>query len=407
MRVLLLSQWWDPEPNFKGEALGAALVARGHEVTAITGFPNYPEGQIYPGYWQRLWQWEQREGVKVLRVPLYPDHSRSTAKRALNYLSFAATASLIGSTLCEAADVMWVYHPPLTVGIPACWISLLKHIPFIYGIHDMWPETVAASGMMANNTAIRWLDKLAQFIYRQAAAIIVVSPGFKSNLIAKGVSADKIHVIPNWADEDTYQPVPRDSSLGEQYSLSGRFNVMFAGNMGTAQALHIVLQSAALLQDLPGIQFVFIGDGIDLPKLKAETGRQGLRNVQFIEHQPAAAMPRFFAWADALLVQLRDDPLFYITIPSKTLAYLACGRPVLCAVPGDGADVVRKAGAGLICPPEDPQALAQAVRTLFAMPPDAREAMGQAGRKAFLQNYTRQVLIDRYEALFEDVARQH
>jgi putative colanic acid biosynthesis glycosyltransferase WcaI len=259
--------------------------------------------------------------------------------------------------------------------------------------------------MMSDGVGIRWLGRLAQLIYRQAAAITVISPGFKRYLIARGVPAEKIHVIPNWANEEVYQPLPRDFSLGERYRLSGRFNVMFAGNMGPAQALHIVLQTATLLQDTSEIQFVFIGDGIELPKLKEETEQQNLRNVQFIERQPDAVMPHFFAWADALLVQLRNDPLFHITIPSKTLAYVACGRPILCAVPGDGADVVRRAGAGLICPPEDPQALAQAVRALYAISPAEREAMGQAGRKAFLQTYTRRVLVDRYETLFQDVTR--
>ena len=144
MRVLILSQWYAPEPDIKIHLLAKDLVSRGHRVISITGLPNYPQGRIYPGYHQRPWQWEEVDGVRVLRLPLYPDHSRSVERRSLNYLTFAASASLLGPLLCGPADVMWVYHPPLTVGIPAWWIGLLRRVPFVYEIQDMWPETLAA-----------------------------------------------------------------------------------------------------------------------------------------------------------------------------------------------------------------------------------------------------------------------
>lgn len=404
MRVLLLSQWYPPEPDLKVHVLAKALAARGHAVTVVTGFPNYPSGRLYPGSRIRWRQWEKEDGVSVLRVPLYPDHSYSVLRRSLNYLSFACSASLVGSALCGPADVMWVYHPPLTVAAPACWISLLRRVPFVYEIQDMWPESLAAAGVMSSRPTMALLGRLAQLVYSRASAITVISPGFKRNLVAKGVAPEKIHVIPNWADEEVYHPAAREHELGQRHGLVGRFNVIFAGNMGPAQALRTVLQAAGLLNDTPEIQFVLIGDGIDLPALKTEAQRRGLTNVRFIGRQPAAEMPRFFAWADALLVHLRDDPLFRITIPSKTLAYMACGRPVLCAVEGDCADVVREAGAGVLCPPEDPEALAEAVRSLYAMSSERREAMGRSGRETFLRRFSRRVLVDRYEALLSQVA---
>jgi len=406
MRLLTLSQWYIPEPDIKIHLLGRGLVARGHQVASITGFPNYPQGCIYPGYHQRLWQWENMDGVRVLRLPLYPDHSRSSLRRVLNYLSFAASASLLGPLLSGPADVMWVYHPPLTVGIPAWWIGLLRCVPFVYEVQDMWPETLAVTGMMPPAWAVPWISRLAQFIYRHAAAITVISPGFKRNLINKGVPAEKIHVIPNWADEEIYRPVPRDETLAAEHGLAERFNVIYGGNLGAAQALDNVLEAAALLRDLPGVQFVLIGDGVDEVRLREIAQERGLDNVRFIARQPAERMPYFFALADALLVHLKRDPLFEITIPSKTIAYLACGRPILSCVAGDAAEVVQSAGAGLVCPPEDPAALAQAVRDLYAMSADQREAMGHSGRHAFLANYTRAVLVDRYEALLRDVAEK-
>lgn len=407
MRILTLSQYYDPEPNFKGSTLGSVLVTRGHHVTALTSFPNYPSGQIYPGYRLRWRQWEQRGGVRVLRVPLYADHSRSGAKRMLNYLSFAVSAATIGAALCGPADVMWVYHPPLTVGIPAWWIGLLRRVPFVYEIQDMWPETLAATGMLPSGRVAKILGGLARFIYARAAAITVISPGFKRNLIAKGVPADKIHVIPNWADEDVYRPVPRDEALGGEHGLCGKFNVMFAGVMGAAQALNNVLDAAEQLREQADIQFVLIGDGLEAERLRQAAQARGLGNVRFIGRQPVERMPHFFAWADALLVHLKRDPLFEITIPSKTMAYLACGRPIITCTAGDPAEVVREAGAGVVCSPENPVALAQAVRDLIAMPSAQREALGRAGRRAFEQNYTRAKLMTQYEDLFQQVVACH
>ncbi len=406
MRILLLSQFYDPEPGIKTARLAHDLAARGHQVTVITGFPNYPQGRIYPGYRQQIWQEEWQAGIRIIRLPLYPDHSRSTVRRTLNYLSFAASATLLGPILCDPVDVIWFYQPPLTVGIPAWWISLLRRAPFVQEIQDMWPETVVSTGMLKEGRVTRMLQRLAQFVYRAASAITVISPGFKRNLIAKGVPSDKIHVIPNWADEEIFRPVPRDEDLAAEHGFSGYFNVVYGGNMGAAQALDNLLAAARLLGDLAQIRFVLIGGGVDAEALRRRASEQNLNNVYFIGPQPAERMAAFFALADVLLTHLKRDPLFEITIPSKTLAYLACGKPILAAVSGDAAAVVRDAGAGMVCPPEDPAALARSIRALYALPPAERERMGQAGRHAFLAHYTRQVLIEQYETLFQAIAQR-
>ncbi|NDJ86163.1 MAG: glycosyltransferase family 4 protein, partial [Chloroflexi bacterium] len=340
-------------------------------------------------------------GVRVLRHPLYPDHSRSGIKRALSYLSFMLVAAVLGPVLCGKTDILWVYHPPLTTGVAGWWLSLWRRAPFVYEIQDMWPESLTATGMISNKSILGVLGRIARFIYRRARAMTVISPGFKENLITKGVPPHKVHVVPNWTDERIYGPTSRDVSVGQDFELAGRFNVVFAGNMGPAQGLQTVIEAAQQLLDVPEIQFVFIGDGLALQGLQESA--HGLSNVSFIDRQPAENMPGFFAWADALLVHLRSDPLFAITIPSKTLAYLASGRPIICAVAGDGAEVVRQANAGLICPPEDPDALAKTVRTLYTMQPAEREAMGEAGRQAYLAHYRREKAVDRYEQLFEEI----
>lgn len=406
MKVLALSQWYDPEPAPRVHGLCKELVTRGHEVTAITSVPNYPLGRTYPGYRMRWRQWEVRDGVRILRLPLYPDHSRSAVKRASNYLSFAASASLLGAALCGKADILWVYHPPLTSGIAAMWISAVRRgIPFVYEIQDMWPETLMATGMLPSKRIASAVGGLARCVYRRARALTVISPGFKRNLMDKGVPEEKIHVIPNWADEDVYGPRPYDEALAEAYGLSGRFNVVYGGNFGTAQAMSNVLAAARLLSEIEELQFVLIGDGVEEHALREEVARDRLRNVVFIPRQPAERMPSFFALADILLVHLRKDSLFAITVPGKTISYLASARPILCVVQGDAANIVCDARAGVSCEPENPLALAQAVRYLYELPEERRQAMGQAGRKTFLEGYTREGLVARYENLFQSIAQ--
>ncbi len=404
MRVLILSQWYVPEPAAKVHALAQDLVARGHQVTSITGFPNYPQGRVYPGYRQRLRKWEQIDGVRVLRLPLYPDHSRSAAKRSLNYASFAISACLLGPVLCGPADVMWVYHPPLTAGIPAWWIGLLRRVPFVYNIHDMWPEALSATGMVRDTTVQRVLNRLASWVHRRAAAVTVVTPGFMANLVAKGVPADKIHIIPNWADEQVYRPVPRNSTLAETVGMQGRFNIVYAGNMGLAQGLDTVLSAAEMLKDVPRVQFVFIGDGVDRERLRDEAKSKELANVRFIDQQSPDRMAEFLALADVLYMQLKEEPLFQMWIPSKLYSYMACAKPILAGVAGDAADAIRQAGAGVVCPPQNAAELARAVRKLYEMPSVERETIGQAGRQEFLERYTRRVLVDQYENLLRGIA---
>jgi colanic acid biosynthesis glycosyl transferase WcaI len=406
MRIALLTQWYPPEPgSSRLHEIGRELSVRGHDVTVITGFPNYPGGRFYEGYRISWREWQDYDGVRVLRLPLYPDHSRSKTKRILNFTSFAASASVLGPFLSGPIDLLWVYHPPLTVGIPACVIGNLRQAPLVYEIQDMWPETLAATGMLTSPRIAKWVGRAADVIYRQSAAITVISPGFKRNLIEKGVPAEKIHVIPNWADA-RFEPVSRDDELAARHGMSGHFNVVYAGNMGAAQALDNVLNAATLLRDVPAVQFVLIGDGIDEQRLRTSAADRGLTNVLFIGRQPAAAMPKFFAMADVLLIHLNRDPLFEITIPGKTMVYLASGKPIVCAVGGDAAEIVVRAGAGLACTPEQPEELAQAVRTLLDMSASERNAMGESGRREFLAKYTREALMERYVTLFDAVTRR-
>lgn len=402
----MLTQWFNPEPTFKGLSFAKELIRLGHEVEVLTGFPNYPGGKVYDGYRIRPMQHETLEGVSVLRVPLYPSHDTSSIGRIANYGSFAFSAATIGSLLTKPADVMYVYHPPATVGLPASIIHLLRRIPFVYDIQDLWPDTLAATGMLNNKLVLSMVDKWCGFVYNQASRIVVLSPGFKEALCARGVPSDKVEVIYNWCDENQIQTAGRDEDLARKLGLAGRFNIVFAGTMGKAQALDAVLDAAGLLKDrYPVIQFVLVGGGVEVERLQQKAKKMQLANVLFLPRRPVSEIGQILNLADVLLVHLKDDPLFKITIPSKMQAYMAAGRPILVGVRGDAADLVECAKAGISCAPENPISIAESVEQLFAMLRTQLEAMGNNGREYYERELSLRVGVRRFEEIFKSVAR--
>jgi glycosyltransferase involved in cell wall biosynthesis len=402
MRILILTQNYHPEPIALPHDLARGMQGRGHTATVVTTFPNYPEGRIYPGYRQKLYQWEYMDGVRVLRLPVYPDHSLSIGRRIASYLSYAITTTLLGPILTDPADLIFVYQLP-SIGIPAWWLGFLRRIPVIFNVQDIYPESLAMVGVSPESIGYKLANAYVQRVYESAAAISVISQGFKRNLIERGIPAEKIHVILSWADENIYRPLPADRDLARMWGMDNRFNVVFAGNMGPPQKLEAVIEAATLVADMPAIQFVFIGDGSAKNALVQSAQSKKLSNVRFIPRQPSYQMASFFALADTLLVHLTDDPLFVMTIPCKTQSYLACGKPIIMAAKGDAADLINEARAGLVVRPADPLDLARAVRELYLMPHDKRQKMGEQGRSYFLKNLTISASLDKYEALFQDV----
>lgn len=412
MRILLLSQWFDPEPGAtKGLPLAKWLQNRGHKVKVLTGFPNYPGGTIYGGYRIRPWQHERMDGVDVFRVPLYPSHDTSPWRRILNFSSFALSASTVGAVGIGPADVAYVYHPPPTIGLAAMTLRMIRRMPFVYHIADMWPETVVESGMVkpgAVRDRMEWvIHEWCNLVYRQAAAITVLSPGFKTMLIERGVPAEKIHVIYNWTDEAAFRPAEPNPELAKTLKLDGRFNIVYAGNLGPMQNLETLIRAAALLVDRPNIQIVIVGTGHEEAQLKALTAELGLSSVLFLGRRQFWEMTEINALADVLLVHLRNLPFFAATIPGKTQVALASGRPILMAVAGDAANLVQEAEAGLICAPEDAQAMADAIRQLHDLAPEARATMGQNARNFYQREISLEVGGKRTEALLERAYREN
>lgn len=403
VRVLLLTQWFDPEPTFKGIVFARELARQGFDVTVLTGFPNYPGGKLYAGYRVRFLQEEWIDGVRVVRVPLYPSHDRSPLKRALNYLSFAASSFVYGLGAAKRVDVIYAYHPPLTVGITAGLLRLLRRTPVVYDIQDMWPDTLRATGMLQNHAALRIIDAVCGWVYRRVDHLTVLSPGFQRLLCERGVPAQKIDVIYNWADEHSLTAPTGELPTG--FPECDRFRIMFAGNMGKAQALLSVLDAAAILQERgTRVTFVMIGGGIEVAALKARARELRLENLIFLPPVPMTEIGTMLAAADALLVHLRKDPLFSTTIPSKTQAYMAVGKPLLMAVDGDAAHLVENAAAGLVARSEEPQSIADAAECLAAMPAAALQTMGDNARNYYRTHLSLQVGVAKFGAIFDKLA---
>jgi glycosyltransferase involved in cell wall biosynthesis len=399
MRVLMVSQFWTPEPFLKALPFARELVARGHEVEVLTGFPNYPGGKIYEGYRRKLWSREIIEGITVNRVWLYPSHDGSGRHRMLNYLSYAATAFMVGPWVTRRPDVIYVYHPPATAAIPAKWLSFLKRAPVVYDIQDLWPDSVLGTGMMPGRLA-KTLEKFCNWIHRSIDRIVVLSAGMREVLVDRGISADKIDVIWNWCDEEALRPVSPDPVLTNELRDEGTFVVLFAGTMGVYQALDCVIEAARKLHaEGDNVRFVFVGGGIDRNRLKELAS--DVPSVVFLDRRPMEEMPAIVALADALLVHLKKDPLFDFTIPSKTQAYLYAGRPILMGVEGDAAEIVREAGAGILFAPEDPDSLVDVIRHLARMTPAERESMGAKGAAFYQDRMSLRIGVDQFEQTFK------
>ena len=377
VRVLLLTQWFDPEPTFKGLVFARALVKQGFEVEVVTGFPNYPGGKIYPGFKLKLFQREFIDGVKITRLPLYPSHGQSGIGRVFNYVSFAAASLFYGVFFAKRPDVIYAYHPPLTVGIAASIIRFFRRVPVLYDIQDMWPDTLKATGMFSNDKLLGVVSKVCDWVYRHVDKLVVLSPGFKKVLIERGVPEDKIEVIYNWCAEEQ---ITASAETPISFSDNARFRILFAGNMGKAQALDAVLDAAYTLQSRSRpVEFIFLGGGIEVDALKRIAIEKSLTNVTFLPAVPMAEVGGYLKAADALLVHLKKDPLFKITIPSKTQAYMAVGRPLLMAVDGDAAELVKQSGCGVVVESENVDSLVSGVELLLNSSAEELALMSQKG----------------------------
>lgn len=403
MKILLVTQWFEPEPTFKGLLFAKELQKNGHEVEVITGFPNYPGGIVYPGYRISIYKKEIIDGVVVHRVPLYPSHNKSAIKRILNYVSFAVSSFLAGLIKTRDVDVIYSYHPPLTTSLSAVFIGLFKKVPVVVDIQDLWPDTLSATGMLKNKIVLSIVGKVCDFVYASAAKIVVLSPGFKSRIELRGVPGNNIDVIYNWCHEHSL-----NNSEESEIKLpsNGNLNLLFAGNLGFAQGLPSVIMAAeSLAHRGANVNIVMLGDGVAKAQAVADANDKNLNNVFFLPRVPMAQVGSLLSSADMLLVHLIDDELFRITIPSRTQANLAMSKPIVMGVAGDAAELINRAKAGVVCLPENVESLVSGIEKIASMTEHDRIEMGRRGCEFYYRELSLEQGVKKFINIFESVTQ--
>lgn len=406
MRVLMLTQYYAPEPHDKWRELAGKLREQGHEVEVLTGFPCYPQGKLYPGYRQSLRGEETIDDVRVVRVPQSPDHSRSAVRRAWYYLSFALSAATLGLFRTQRPDVILVYQSALPVGFAAWVLSLFKRAPYVLDVADLWPESLAASGMITHPWLLRLVRWGAKIVYARAEQINVITEGYRESLIAMGVASEKINLVYYWPKTGQFDPPTRDPGFSEREGFAGRFSVVYAGTIGPCQDLDTALSAAASLRDLPDVQIVLVGDGIERERLEERTRRECLDNVRFLGRRDPHEVAQMFVASDLLLVHLKPDSMSRLSIPSKTFACMASGRPLLMAVEGEASRIVEAQECGEVVSPSDPQQLADAIRRHRDRPPAERRRLAENARRAHLDKFCCAVQAPKFLASLQRAVRQ-
>ncbi|MDO8263081.1 MAG: glycosyltransferase family 4 protein [Gallionella sp.] len=406
MRVLLVSQYFWPE-NFRINDLARELVERGHHVTVLTGKPNYPSGKVFAEFKSAPNAFGDYFGASVCRVPML---ARGTGglRLMLNYLSFVVGASVFAPVrlLGKRFDVVFVFEPsPITVGLPAILLGKLKHAPVILWVQDLWPDTLVAVNAVTSHRLLAAVGSMVRFIYKRCVLVLGQSHGFLDRIAAYCDDTAKIRYFPNWAED---APATADVTPAPEIPLKGdTFDILFAGNIGEAQDFPAILDAIELLKSRAEIRWIIVGDGRRSDWLRIEIARRGLDQcVLMLGWFPLDRMPSFYARADALLVSLRADPVFALTVPSKVQSYLMGGVPVLGMLDGEGAEVIRKAKAGLTCAAGDSAGLAKAVLELSAMPRAQRMCLGENGRRYAESEFGRSVLTDRLEGWLADIVQR-
>lgn len=409
-RVLLLTQYYSPEPARMVRGLQRELIARGHSVHVLTGFPNYPGGELYPGYELRRVGTDVVDGARVRRTWLHPDHSRAIGGRLANYGSFAVSSLLNGWDLLRSADVIYVYGSPVTAALPAWVTRRLRNVPYVVHVQDLWPDSVVHSGFLKQNLVGRaisaTLRRVSIELYARASSVIAIAPSMRDLLTKRGLEPKRVSVVLNWADEAQPEIEPANGPA-QRRSLGlsdDEVVVMYGGNIGDLQGLETAVRAAAEVQDLKTFTLMIVGDGVALADLREVAHQTGAANVRFLPKVSAARFTELSAAADAQLVTLRDLEFFRGTIPGKLQQVMASGQAVICAVPGDTAAIVERAGAGWVVEPESPVALTATFRELHSSR-DAAQRLGRAGRRYYRDHLAEKHGASAIARILEDTAK--
>ncbi len=399
MKILIISQYFWPE-NFRINDLVSGLRERGHSITVLTGLPTYPEGKIYPGYGMFKNRKQSYFGANIYRIPILPRGNGGSLRLILTYISFMLNACILGPFYCkEKFDIIFFTYSPFSEGIPAILLKFIKKIPIIYWVQDLWPDSLEVTNAIKSRRILNFVDLIIQFIYKMCDCILVQSQGFIPMVSKKKVSQDKIIYFPNSA-EDLYKPIPPNFNTSEGRMMVDGFRTMFAGNIGVAQDFNTIIKAAEILKHYSEIHWIILGDGRMHSWVESEVKKRELsNNFHLLGYFPIEKMPIFFSFADVMLVTLKDELIFSLTIPGKVQSYLACGKPIIAALKGEGARVINEANAGIVCIPEDPVSLSESVLKMYNMSAEQREILGKNGRIYFESNFERNILLDRLEKI--------
>lgn len=404
MQLLVVSQYFWPE-NFRINDLVAELVRRGHQVTVLTGLPNYPDGQVFQQFSADPDRYSEYEGAEVIRVPLMP-RGKSGVRLMLNYLSFAISASTLGLWRLRGRKFDAIFTcqlSPVTVGLPAAALRAVKRTPMAFWVLDLWPESLHAVGVVRSPAILRVVSELIAFIYKRCDLILAQSKSFIPQIRKYAGQNSRVAYFPSWAEQvfDGAEVAP----AGEIPLMLGSFNVMFAGNIGEAQDFPAILAAAERLKSHTHIRWLIVGDGRTAGWVADEIQRRNLQDcVLMLGRHPLERMPSFFKHANALLVSLKDEPIFSMTIPGKIQSYLAAGIPVVAMLNGEGAEVVKGSKSGLTCAAGDDEGLAEAVLRLAEMTEEEWSVMGKNGLDVSAREFDRSVLMDRLEGWLEQLS---
>lgn len=409
MRILFLSHYFPPEGNAPATRVHQFCkrwVEAGHEVTVITCAPNVPSGVVYDGYKNRLYQREVVDGISVIRIWTYLAANAGTARRMLNFTSYLNSAFWAG-LFRKRPDVLIATSPQMFCGVAGALLRLFKRCPFVLEVRDIWPESILTVGAMKKSLMIRGLEKVERWMYRRADHIVAVGPGYQRKLVERGVPESKISIVTNGVDLSLYTPRPADPAWRERYGVSDKIAIAYIGTVGMAAGLETVLEAGKILKarGVDGVRFLVVGDGAERANLERQREAEGVDNVSFTGFLPKTEMATALASVDVCLVHLRDTPLFQTVLPSKIFEAAAMERPILMAVGGDAAELIREAGAGVIVRGSDPAAMADAAE-LLASSAEERARMGRAGASRLAPQFDADKLARGYLELLEQIVNR-
>ena len=400
MNILIVSQYFYPEP-FRINDLAHEFKKRGHNLTILTGIPNYPDGKYYEGYGVFKKNREDYKGFKIFRSPLISRGSGSSFRLSVNYISFIFGSIFTSFFLLNKKfDIIFVFEPsPITVCLPAIFIKKIKKIPICFWVLDLWPESVKSAGNLKSGIILKFLNSLVKYIYTNSDKILVSSEGFIKSIVEKGVNKKKINFLPQWA-ENVFKPVKPDKN-DLNFIPKNSFKIMFAGNIGAAQDFPSIIKAAIILKNNKKVQWIILGGGRKENWVKSEIKKHNLENCfHLIGRYPLDRMPRFYAQADCLFFSLKKDYIFSITIPAKVQTYLACAKPILAMIDGEASKIIDDAKAGLTCPSESPELLAKNIEKYMTFNQLELNEFGKNALNYSTNQFERTMLIDRIEDIF-------